>query len=167
VLTPETLTLTLQVESLSEDLMPVGLGFRPCFPRRPEAVVTAETAGVWLTDGESLPTEKAAIPPDWDLSDGRYLADIALDHIFTGWSGRAAIAWPEQGTRLRLEAGQPLLSFLAVQTAGTEECFALGPVSHCADAINLARDGVPDTGLRVLAPGARRTARLTLRPELA
>jgi aldose 1-epimerase len=164
-LTADALTLGLEIENLSEDLMPAGLGFRPRFPRGPAAVVSAAAAGVWLADDERLPREKTAVPPAWDLAEGRPLADLALDHVFTGWNGRAAIAWPEQRARLALEAGHPLLSFLAVATQSDAESFCLEPLSHCADAINLARDGVPDTGLRVLAPGARRSARMTLRPE--
>jgi aldose 1-epimerase len=167
VLTPESLVLGLEVENLSEDLMPAGLGFHPCFPRRLTALLSAETSGVWLTDAERLPTEKAAVPPGWDLAEGRPLADLTPDHVFTGWKGRAVIDWPEQGARLALEACQPLLSFLAIHTPPQEDSFSLEPVSHCADAINLAREGVPDTGLRVLAPGARRSARLTLRPHCA
>jgi aldose 1-epimerase len=164
-LTSETLVLGLEVENLSDDLMPAGLGFHPSFPRRPAAVVSAATSGVWLADAECLPTEKTTVPAAWDLAEGRALADLALDHVFTGWSGRAAIAWPDQGASLALEACHPLLSFLAVETRPETESFCLEPVSHCADAINLARHGVADTGLRVLAPGARRTAKLTLRPR--
>jgi aldose 1-epimerase len=127
-------------------------------------VITAAVSGVWLTDTECLPTEKAAIPSGWDLTEGRPLADLALDNVFTGWSGRAVVAWPERRASLALDACRPLLSFLAVRTPHQEDFFCLEPVSHCADAINLARKGVPDTGLRVLAPGARRSASLTLRP---
>jgi aldose 1-epimerase len=164
-LTPEALVVGLEVKNLSDDLMPAGLGFHPSFPRRPAAVVRAAASGVWLADAECLPTEKTAVPPAWDLAEGRPLADLALDHVFTGWNGRAVIAWPEEGASLALEACHPLLSFLAVETRPEAESFCLKPVSHCADAINLAREGVPDTGLRVLAPGARRSARLTLRPH--
>ena len=165
-LTPETLTVTLELENLSEGLMPAGLGFHPFFPRTPQATVTAATGGVWLTDGEVMPTEKTAVPPGWDLSGGRRVAEVALDNVFTGWTGDATLSWPERAAKLTLTATQPLLSFLVVYTPRERDFFCVEPASHCTDAINLAREGVADTGLRVLAPNVRRAATLTLRPEL-
>lgn len=165
VLTAEALLLGLELENLSEDLMPAGLGFRPLFPRRRGAVLSAAASGLWLSDAERLPIEKTAVPPAFDLAAGRSLAELVLDHLFTGWDGRAVITWPEHGARLGLEACHPLLSFLAVEAAAEADSFSLEPASDCGDAINLARAGMPDTGLRVLAPGARRSAKLALRPQ--
>jgi len=162
-----TLTYILTMENHSAEDMPIAPGFHPYFTRTPEASVTAATTGVWLTDAEIMPTERTAVPPGWDLADGRRVAELALDNVFTGWSGPATVAWPERGARLAIEATQPLLSFLAVYTPARSDFFCVEPASHCTDAINLAREGVAETGLRVLAPGARRSARMTLRPELA
>jgi aldose 1-epimerase len=165
-LSPERLEITLELQNRSEALMPAGLGFHPYFPRTPEASVTATTTGVWLTDAEIMPTERTAVPPGWDLSAGRRVADLVLDNVFTGWSGDAVVTWPEHAARLSLSATQPLLSFLVVYTPPERDFFCVEPASHCADAVNLAREGVAETGLRVLAPSVRRAARLTLRPEL-
>jgi aldose 1-epimerase len=165
-LTPEALELTLELENRSDTLMPAGLGFHPYFTRTPEASVTAATTGVWLTDAEIMPTERTAVPPGWDLSTGRRVADTALDNVFTGWSGAAVVTWPERAARLSLDATQPLLSFLVVYTPRERDFFCVEPASHCTDALNLAREGVAETGLRVLAPSVRRAARVTLRPEL-
>lgn len=166
VLSPEGLELTLELENRSEGLMPAGLGFHPYFTRTPEASVTASTTGVWLTDAEIMPTERTSVPPAWDLSAGRRVADVALDNVFTGWSGEAVVTWPERRARLAISATQPLLSFLVVYTPRARDFFCVEPASHCADALNLAREGVPATGLRVLAPSVRRAARVRLRPEL-
>lgn len=166
VLSPEALELTLELENRSDELMPAGLGFHPYFPRTPEASLTASTTGVWLTDAEIMPTERTAVPPGWDLAAGRRVADLALDNVFTGWSGEAVITWPERKARLSLSATQPLLSFLVVYTPPMRDFFCVEPASHCSDAINLARAGVAATGLRVLAPGMRRAGCVKLRPEL-
>jgi aldose 1-epimerase len=166
VLSEESLSISLELENLSDSLMPAGLGFHPFFPRTPEARVAAATSGVWLTDAEILPTERTDVPPGWDLSAGRRVADLALDNVFTGWKGDATLTWPEQRARLVLSATQPLLSFLVLYTPRGGDFFCVEPASHCTDAINLAREGVADTGLRVLAPNARRSATLTLRPQL-
>jgi aldose 1-epimerase len=164
-LTEEALDLTLEIENLSDALMPAGLGFHPYFPRTPEARVAAATSGVWLTDDEILPTERTAVPEDWDLRAGRRVADLALDNVFTGWSGEAVVTWPERAARLSLSATQPLLSFLVVYTPPQRDFFCVEPASHCTDAVNLAREGVAETGLRVLAPSVRRSAGMRLRPE--
>lgn len=166
-LTAETLEVTVEIENLSEGLMPAGLGLHPFFPRTPGASITARTKGVWLTDAELLPTEHTAPPPGWDLSPGRRVADIALDNCFTGWDGEAVVTWPERRARLRLSASQPLLSFLVVYTPPARDFFCVEPSSHITDAVNLAREGVAETGLRVLAPNVRRIARISFAPELA
>jgi aldose 1-epimerase len=165
-LTPETLEITLELENRSEALMPAGLGFHPFFPRTPETMVEARTSGVWFTDTELLPTEHAAVPAGWDLAGGRRVAELALDNVFTGWAGDAVVTWPERRARLRLSATQPLLSFLVLYTPRERDFFCIEPASHVTDAINLAREGVAETGLRVLAPEARRAAHMSLRPEL-
>jgi aldose 1-epimerase len=165
-LTPEALEMTLEIENLSDALMPAGLGFHPFFPRTPEASVAAAASGVWLTDDEILPTEQTAVPPNWDLSAGRRVADVALDNVFTGWSGEAVVTWPEREARLTISAAQPLLSFLVVYTPPGRDFFCVEPSSHCTDAINLAREGVADTGVRVLAPSVRRAATMRLSPEV-
>jgi aldose 1-epimerase len=164
-LTSEALEITLELENRSEALMPAGLGFHPFFPRTPDATVAAQTSGVWLTDAEMLPIEHAAVPPGWELARGRRVADLALDNVFTGWAGDAVMTWPERGARLRLSATQPLMSFLVLYTPRGRDFFCVEPASHVTDAINLAREGVAETGLRVLAPEARRAAHMTLRPE--
>ena len=166
-LADEALSISLEIENLSDGLMPAGLGFHPFFPRTPEVRVAAATRGVWLTDAEILPTEKTDVPPGWDLSSGRRVADLALDNVFTGWTGDATVSWPERGARLVVSATQPLLSFLVLYTPRGSDFFCVEPASHCTDAINLAREGVADTGLRVLAPTAHRGATVTLTPQLS
>jgi aldose 1-epimerase len=84
--------------------------------------------------------------------------------VFAGWDGLAVIAWPGRGRALRLAADWPLLSFLAIRRT---ECLCLAPMSHCSDAFNLARAGVAGTGLRVLAPGASRSATVKLTPDFS
>ena len=161
------LSLTVEIVNLSDGVMPAGLGFHPFFPWTADAAIQASTRGVWLTDGDKLPRECVAVPASWDLAAGRRLSELELDNVFVGWNGQAAISWPERAHRLQLEGEWPMLSFLAVYLPQARDCFCVEPMSHCPDAINLAREGVADTGLRVLAPGARRSAAMTLRPRAA
>ncbi len=162
---PDMLELTLEVENLSEGLMPTGLGFHPFFPRTPRATLAAKTQGVWLTDAEIMPIEETQVPPAWDLAEGRPVHDLRLDNVFTGWEGPAVLSWPERAARLTVSATQPLFSFLVVYVPRDGDFLCVEPSSHCTDAVNLAREGVPNTGLRVLAPSARRSGTMRLRPE--
>lgn len=157
-------SLTLEVVNLSDEVMPAGLGFHPYFPSTANAAVQAAARSVWLTDADKLPRECVPVPASWDFTAGRRLAELELDNVFAGWNGKALISWPERAHRLVIEGDWPMLSFLAVYQPPSCDWFCVEPMSHCPDAINLARDGAADTGLRVLAPGARRGATMTLRP---
>jgi aldose 1-epimerase len=149
------LTLGLSLTNESDRLMPAGLGFHPMFAAAQGATLDAAARGVWHLGEDRLPREWNAWPSAVDFAgDGL--------RVFTGWDGTARVAWP-CGRALALEGEWPLLSFLALDRSGGSD-FALAPVSHCADAFNLARAGVADTGLRVLAPGATRSASLRLSP---
>jgi aldose 1-epimerase len=106
------------------------------------------------------------VPAAWDCASGRAVDELELDNIFTGWDGKAVIAWPERRAQLVVDAEQPILSFLTLYTPPGADFFCVEPVSHCADAVNLARSGIADTGIRVLAPGALRGATVMLRPQL-
>ena len=161
----EGLSLTLALENLSDDVMPAGLGFHPFFPRPPELLLEARTRGVWLTDGDKLPSRWIAVPPEWDFAARRPLDGLALDNVFTGWDGRATLAWPGRAAHLVLDGEWPILSFLTIYAPAGEDFFCVEPASHCADAVNLARSGAAETGLRILAPGTQRSARLVLRPS--
>jgi aldose 1-epimerase len=166
VLSPDVLSLTLEIENLSDTLMPAGLGFHPFFPRTAGTRLSAAARGVWRTDAERLPTEWTGVPAAWDCASGRAVDELELDNIFTGWDGKAVIAWPERRAQLVVDAEQPILSFLTLYTPPGADFFCVEPVSHCADAVNLARSGIADTGIRVLAPGALRGATVMLRPQL-
>jgi aldose 1-epimerase len=153
------LILTVEIVNLSGELMPAGLGFHAAVPRTPDVALAAPARGLWRGGSDQPPRDCA------DLAAGRPLAAFEPDTVLAGWHGQAAIAWPERAARLCLEADWPLLSFLGLEQPPAAQWFCLAPMSHCPDAINLARAGAADTGLRVLAPGAARRATLTLRPE--
>ena len=139
------LSLTLSVTNEADRLMPAGLGFHSAFPFASEASLDAAARGLW----------------QGNLAHG---LEEPGDPVFTGWNGSASIAWPGRGMALRLSADWPLLSFLAVRRSAD---LCLAPMSHCDDAFNLARAGVADTGLRVLAPGASRGATVKLMPNFS
>lgn len=156
------LIISVTVQNLSADPMPAGFGLHPYFPASPSTQIHTEVQGMWEVDAEVLPTRHV------DLSGEPRTISVAssnLDHVFTGWSRRARIVWPEEGRALDLAADSPL-DFLVVYTPPGEAFFCCEPVSNATNAFNLATQGRDDTGLRVLAPGAACTAKVRFVPHL-
>jgi aldose 1-epimerase len=157
------LGLTIELTNHGDEIMPAGLGFHPYFPLTPQLALQARTRGLWRTDPERLPC--AHEPPPPALAAGANAASLALDTVLTGWDGRAELTWPERRCRLALEASWPILSFLAIYLPDARDYLCVEPMSHCADAINIARQGGENTGLRVLAPGMTRRASVRFTPS--
>lgn len=147
-----TLEMTVSLTNESQDTMPAGLGLHPYFPRTRDARLSADVSGVWLTDDDVMPVERASLPSNMTLPDGINIDETPLDNAFTGFGGSAEIEWPGRGLKVRLRAGSPL-SFLVVYTPPGEDFFCVEPVSNCTDAFNLAAGGRDDTGTLTLAPG--------------
>ncbi len=158
------LAVRLELVNESEHRMPAGIGLHPYFPRTPQARVRAGVSGIWLADDQSMPLEHlgpqgAKDPNCWLNAD-----EVELDNIYTGWTGRAEIEWPDHGARLEMTAHGPL-EFLVLFTPHGEDFFCVEPVSHCIDAFNMAAIGFPDTGMRVLETGERLAATVRFAPE--
>jgi aldose 1-epimerase len=164
VLESARLTMRIELANVGPDPMPAGIGHHPYFPRTPAARVTAAIERVWLADDEVMPTALVEPPPDRRLGEGVAVDRVALDNVFTGWSGRALIEWPERRASLTIAAAPPL-RFLVVYTPPGCDFFCVEPVSHCPDAVNSAPRGVPDVGLVVLAPGETLVGEMMLEPQ--
>ena len=146
-LLPDGLRLALSLTNCHSGPAPAGIGFHPYFPRAeaadlPPATLRFAADGVWQTDPTLLPDTRTAIPPDWDHEAGEAVGQAVLDNCFTGWRGRAEIAWRSYG--LHVEADK-LFDHLQVYTPAGQSFFAVEPVSHAPDAINRG-------GMRALAP---------------
>ncbi len=162
-LTSTGLTVALALTNESEAPMPAGLGWHPYFSRAAGTRLTAEVREVWLTDRETMPTERVPPSAGADPSRGIDVDTTRLDHCFVGWSRRAFIEWPERGARLVMTA-EPPLDYLVIFTPRGRRFFCAEPVSHVTDAVNLAAAGYSAPGLRVLAPGETIAATITLSP---
>ena len=164
-LEPGRLVMRIELTNEGDRPMPGGVGHHPYFPRTPAARLVAPIEQVWMADAEVMPTELVAPPPDRRLGDGVAVDRVALDNVFTGWSGRAEIAWPERRAGLTIAAAPPL-SFLIVYCPPGQDFFCVEPVSHVPDAVNLAPAGLAGTGLVDLAPGETLAGEMELRPKL-
>ncbi|MBF9235760.1 aldose 1-epimerase [Microvirga alba] len=163
-LTSDVLTIRLSLRNLSDQPMPAGLGLHPYFPANASTRLKADVAAMWATDAEILPTTIAPLRADANPTAGLNIARCDLDNVFTGWSRRATIAWPDQGRSLDIEAQAPL-DFLVLYTPPCKTYFCAEPVSNATDAFNLAARGRDDTGLFVLDPGEIRTTAVRFAPH--
>lgn len=163
------LAVTIELENRSAAPMPFGLGHHPYLPHRPGTRLTVALQAMWGGDAEVMPTGLEQPPLLDRLRAGTLLADVVQDNNFIGWDRHARVDWPAtqeqpQASALTLRADAPLDYFVLYSPAGAGY-FCIEPVSNCTDWLNLEGYTPAQTGGAVLAPGERRSARFTLRPQ--
>lgn len=156
--TPEGLSVDLSVQNRAAEAMPFGLGLHPYFPVTPCMTLRFAARRFWLMDGDKLPCEPIAVPPELDHAAPRPCPATFRNNVYEGWDGLAEIAWPEHGLALEMRADVPHL--MLFRPPG-QPVVALEPMSHVPGAEGL--------GWRALEPGGRMAARMTLhaRPLIA
>jgi aldose 1-epimerase len=141
VLKPDALRIEMSARNDAPHPAPMGLGWHPYFPKRTRSRLHAEIRERWESEATKLPTRRVAQPGiDADV------AHLAFDNCFDGWSGEARIR--DEKLSLLLSSS---LRRLVVYTPQHEAYFAVEPVSHVNNAINMAEPA--QHGLITLAPG--------------
>ncbi len=153
-LTDSSLSIAIAVENVGDEPMPAGLGLHPFFEKPADTELEVALDGVWLSgNNDGIPTERVAVPKEWDFSTRRPLGDVVLDHCFTGWKSHTAlVTWPSRGLRARLTAEGPTEHAVIFVPEG-QRFFCVEPVTNMNDAFNRADQGEAGTGTVVLAPG--------------
>ena len=156
------LHMTLSLTNHDSRAMPAGIGMHPFFPKSPKMELQCAAAGVWLNDDRMLPRALTNVPPEWNFTEQKPVAELTVDNCFAGWTRSALLTWPERHWALRLEASEAF-GHLILFTSPGRDSIAIEPVSHVNNAVNLApaRD---DTGLAILAPGATLSGSFSLIP---
>jgi aldose 1-epimerase len=147
------LVATLSIENTGDGSFPCGLGFHPFFPRTAATTLGFRARGVYDNDAMQLPVGHVPVDAARRFDPPRLVHDLTLDHVFSGWDGRATIAQPDTGLVVGLSAPPPA-SFLVVFVPSGQDYLAVEPVTHMTDAFNHAARGDHGTGTRVLEPGA-------------
>ncbi len=123
-----------------------------CIPSsRPTTAMSSASPAtpLWRSDEVGCGTHAEALPPAQASHELRIGPDAVTDY-FADFHGVASIA-RQDGTRIVVEAGAPLDHFVFhVPKGGAYAC--LEPVSHVADAFNLAARGVEGSGMVTLQP---------------
>lgn len=141
------LSIDLHVTHLAEQAAWHGLGLHPYFPRTANTRLQAQARQVWLCDAAKLPTELAAVPPDWQLDRLKALPATLVDNGFCGWDGDCLIQQPDLGYELQCRAtGSDYYLLYCPVDLGF---FCIEPVSHPVNAHHLP--GRP--GLALLQQG--------------
>ncbi|WP_431094367.1 aldose 1-epimerase [Polaromonas aquatica] len=160
----------LQVRHLGVTPLPYGLGVHPWFPRTAQTRITAQVEGLWLCGDDPLPVAHTTdFPADWDLNKGAPANGPLIDNGYTGWGGKASIAWPELG--LQVTASMPDFErdggaaehFCLVYRPPQGSAFCFEPITQPIDAFHLP--GQP--GLRVLELGEQFSLNIRWRIEPA
>ena len=151
------LTIDLAIENTGTAALPFGLGVHPFLPRDRDTRLVAPATGAWLSGADSLPHTHAPVPDDWQFAQQRALPDTLIDHAFSGWTGRATIAWPARGLRLNVSAAVP---YYVLYTPPGQGFFCFEPVDHAINAVNLP-GGAKRHGMTLLTPGTSLTRRFS------
>lgn len=151
---------TLHLENTGPTPMPAGMGFHPYFTRG-DAVVHFRVAAIYPDAHDTrIPSGPAEpVDPRRDFSTPRPLDPGAfMDFCAPGWDGVARIHWPSWGVGVDIRSDLDHLVFFNPP----KPWFALEPVSNGNDGFNRRTLGDPHHGVRVLAPGERFTATMSL-----
>ena len=144
------LTISIAVTNRSDEPMPCGLGVHPFFKAGHGDRIRFTADIAWDQDGAGCGTQARALAPAASRHDAVLDATAVTDYR-AGFGGVASIARGD-GSRIVLQTGAPFDHVVFhVPAGGAYAC--IEPVTHVADAFNLAARGVEGSGLRVLAPG--------------
>jgi aldose 1-epimerase len=140
MLQPDGMHLELEVTNKADIVAPIGLGWHPFFPKRQRSRLHAEVSHRWEAEPTLLPTRPVAQTGiDADV------AHLSFDNCFNGWRGAARIR--DEKLSLALTSS---LDRLVVYTPPEHPYFAVEPVGHVNNAINMAE---PEAhGLRRVEP---------------
>ncbi len=158
-----TLSITLAVENAGRVPMPFGLGLHPFIVRDPHTELAAAAGGLWLSGADWLPRRQVSVPPAWRFGIAYPLPDTLVNHAFTGWGGRASVAWPSRGLAMTIDADADCY---VLYTPRGESFFCFEPVDHPINAVNLP-GGAEANGMTLLAPGQRLARRFRFTVERA
>jgi aldose 1-epimerase len=142
-------TIRLSARNVGEHRIPMGLGLHPYFANRSLAVIKADVPNQWEWDSEMMPVRQLSNPLAARLARGALVSEMPIASEFEGWSGCAAVDWPQLHLRVCLVT-TPALRHAVMWVPTGQDFFCFEPVSHASDAFN--RLGNAAHGMEVLAP---------------
>ncbi|NHH81058.1 aldose 1-epimerase [Burkholderia gladioli] len=157
------LTIALAIENCGPERLPFWLGVHPFIVRDERTELAAAANGLWLSGPDWLPRRHVNVPPAWQFGIAYPLPSTLVNHAFTGWGGRATVAWPTRGLSMAIESDADCY---VLYTPPGERFFCFEPVDHPINAVNLP-GGADAHGMTLLGPGERLTRRFRFTVERA
>lgn len=154
--------LEMLVVNKDQRPQPVGFGFHPYLTKLPGATLSFDAAGRWENGPDHLPTTNRPLDEAHSFAFPRAVADLRLDTCFSGWSGQAELADPQEACAVTIHA-DPIFGHLVVFCAPEKPFVALEPVTNMTDAVHHPES--VERGLHVVAPGGRLSGMLRFRLE--
>ena len=143
-------TLRLRVTNESAMAMPCGCGFHPYFPADFAHGLQFRADTIWPPTADFLALGPTQVEAQHDYAAPRTLPDLELTQYYGGWDGQATLLSADgRSIHLRAEA----LAHLVLHRPAGKGYFCVEPVSHVADAANLAQQPQEGTGWQILRPG--------------
>jgi aldose 1-epimerase len=158
-LTPDALTLRLEVQNISLHTMPAGMGWHPYFRHLPTARLRYTASELWPTTADYLAEPPRALTAAEDFSQPRALRDGTMTDYLGGCTGAIDLELPEGDVLSLTQQGLP---HLVAHRPAQPVYLCLEPVSHVANGFNLAARGQAGTGTVQLAQGQAMRSELTL-----
>lgn len=153
---PGQLTLGLSATNLADEAVPLAFGHHPYFDSA-GASLQFEAGSIWLNGADMLPTGREEVSGSFDFNSAAPLGERQIDHCYSGWDGRARIAWLDRALALEIASDLPA-AVVYIPRGGDRFCFE--PVPHSNDALNRS-DAMPPAP--TIAPGESFTAQIALR----
>jgi aldose 1-epimerase len=159
-LTPTALTIEIAIRNDDPALaMPVGLGLHPYLAVSHGDRIRFSADAEWTQDDAGCGVALAPSPPG-EVPYDRPHGPEGCTRYLAGWDRRAEIH-RRDGARILITAAGALDQLVFhVPDGGAYAC--IEPVSHVADAFNLAARGVAGAGMRVARPGETISGSVTI-----
>lgn len=129
--------IKLEIENLSDNEMPAGLGFHPYFPKYPDTILQFHADAIWPPMDDS--PLKVSGEPHLSFNHSRNINDYDLDHCFENLSSDIIIQQPSLGLNIIMQcisdSSASAKSHHAIVFNPTEDYFCVEPVSHISGAI--------------------------------
>ena len=163
-----TFSATLTLCNRSSESMPAGMGWHPFFNRslysgEEEVRLCFKTPFVYpdANDNRIPSGPPRAAHPEEDFTYETVLpVDRDIDACYRGYDGGGYIRWPK--SRVRLDFHCSSCSHLIVFNPASRPYFAVEPVTHANNGVNLLDGGDEGCGVCVLQPGEALEAQFSL-----
>jgi aldose 1-epimerase len=151
-LSPDGLTVKMQLANRGAVAMPFGFGLHPWFERTAHTELAFTASHFFMEGPEGIATERLALPPELDFADGKPLPDTWRNNDYGGWDGVAEIRFPDKRLGLRFEA-DPVFGHLMLYADPEKPFFCIEPQSNAPCAFNRMNGPCGGAfGARILAP---------------